>query len=107
MPKAETKTFASLRDKILSQNGKDYWLVSKNTRTRRSFAIWSRRSIRTRSKRGQQPEPPQFVKVMGASLALAGLSGCVIQRRKRSFLCPPRRGHAAGQSELLRDGNVA
>ncbi|MEP6787887.1 MAG: TAT-variant-translocated molybdopterin oxidoreductase, partial [Acidobacteriota bacterium] len=81
MASPESKTnFASLRDNILLQNGKEYWRSIEehaDTPEFRKFIVeeypheieeWDN-SLSRRN----------FVKVMGASLALAGLSGCVIQ----------------------------
>jgi molybdopterin-containing oxidoreductase family iron-sulfur binding subunit len=81
MTAADSKnSFANLKQKILSSSGKDYW------RSIEEFID----SPHYRENVG--PEFPEnadtwddslsrrnFLKVMGASLALAGLSGCVIQ----------------------------
>lgn len=69
-----------MRDTILSQSGKDYWRsVEEFTGTpefeekiKGEFPIGAEVKDDSLSRRN-------FVKVMGASLALAGLSGCVIQ----------------------------
>src|SRR5438477_12581808 len=81
MASRESKTkFALMRDRILSLNGKEYWRSLEehaDTPEFREFVAqeypheieeWDN-SLSWRS----------FVKVMGASLALAGLTGCVIQ----------------------------
>src|SRR5215203_883077 len=82
MPSKDSKTnFALLREKILGKNGKDYWRSIEEFVDAPEFAeyvkyehpeqadTWDDNSLSRRN----------FVKVMGASLALAGLSGCVIQ----------------------------
>lgn len=81
MPSKESKTnFALLREKILGKNGKDYW---------RSVEEYVDAPEFIEHLKYEHPEQADtwdnglsrrnFVKVMGASLALAGLSGCVIQ----------------------------
>ena len=72
--------FASVRDKILSQSGKEYWRSVEEFVDTPEFEKFVA---------GEFPHEVEnwdnslsrrnFVKVMGASLALAGLSGCVIQ----------------------------
>lgn len=82
MPSQESKqNFASIRDKILSNSsGKEYWRSVEEFVDAPEFAEFVK---------GEFPEQADtwnngldrrnFIKVMGASLALAGLSGCVIQ----------------------------
>ena len=81
MPSPESKKdFAQTREMILSQSGKQYW---------RSIEEFAGSPEFEDKVRGEFPvnvenwDPSltrrNFVKVMGASLALAGLSGCVIQ----------------------------
>ena len=81
MPTPESKqNFALLRDKILSQEGKEYWRSVEEYVDAPEFKEFVSREYpheietwdSTLSRRN-------FVKVMGASLALAGLTGCVIQ----------------------------
>ncbi len=81
MPSSESKKgFAQSREMILSQSGKQYW---------RSVEEFAGSPEFEDKIKGEFPvnvenwDPSltrrNFVKVMGASLALAGLSGCVIQ----------------------------
>jgi molybdopterin-containing oxidoreductase family iron-sulfur binding subunit len=81
MPSPESKKgFAQTREMILSQSGKQYW---------RSVEEFAGSPEFEDKIKGEFPvnvenwDPSltrrNFVKVMGASLALAGLSGCVIQ----------------------------
>lgn len=81
MPTPESKqNFALLRDKILSTDGKEYWRSVEEYVDAPEFKEFVSREYpheieswdSTLSRRN-------FVKVMGASLALAGLTGCVIQ----------------------------
>ncbi|MBP9937096.1 MAG: TAT-variant-translocated molybdopterin oxidoreductase, partial [Pyrinomonadaceae bacterium] len=81
MSSSETKTtFASLRDKILSQNGKDYWRsIEEHADTPEFKEFISQEYPHEIEEWDNSLSRRNFVKVMGASLALAGLSGCVIQ----------------------------
>ena len=81
MSSSETKTtFASLRDKILSQNGKNYWRsIEEHADTPEFKEFISQEYPHEIEEWDNSLSRRNFVKVMGASLALAGLSGCVIQ----------------------------
>jgi len=81
MPSQESKqTFASLRDKILSQNGKEYWRsIEEHADTPEFKEFISQEYPHEIEEWDNSLSRRNFVKVMGASLALAGLSGCVIQ----------------------------
>ena len=81
MPSQESKNnFAEMREKILAESGKDYWRsVEEYSDTpefeelvKGEFPVYAETWDDSLSRRN-------FIKVMGASLALAGLSGCVIQ----------------------------
>ncbi len=81
MPSSASKTnFASLRDKILSQNGKQYWRsIEEHADTPEFRDFIAEEYPHEIEEWDNSLSRRNFVKVMGASLALAGLSGCVIQ----------------------------
>ncbi|MEO6655993.1 MAG: TAT-variant-translocated molybdopterin oxidoreductase, partial [Pyrinomonadaceae bacterium] len=72
--------FASLRNKVLSQNGKEYWRsIEEHADTPEFRDFISEEYPHEIEEWDNSLSRRNFVKVMGASLALAGLSGCVIQ----------------------------
>src|SRR5215213_8623252 len=72
--------FALMRDKILSQSGKDYWRSVDEFIDAPEFEEFVKREYPVHSEDWDNAVSRRtFVKLMGASLALAGLSGCVIQ----------------------------
>ncbi len=81
MPSSSSnQTFALLRDKILSQNGKEYWRsIEEHADTPEFREFIAEEYPHEIEEWDNSLSRRNFVKVMGASLALAGLSGCVIQ----------------------------
>ncbi|MBX3288728.1 MAG: TAT-variant-translocated molybdopterin oxidoreductase [Acidobacteria bacterium] len=82
MPNQETSSgFASLRKKILAENtGKDYWRSVEEFVDAPEFKEYINREFPDQAEGWDDKlNRRNFIKVMGASLALAGLSGCVIQ----------------------------
>lgn len=81
MPSPDSKiNFALLRDRILSQNGKEYWRSLEEYADTPEFKEFvSREYPHEIEEWDNSLSRRNFVKVMGASLALAGLTGCVIQ----------------------------
>lgn len=81
MPSPDSKiNFALLRDRILSQNGKEYWRSLEEYADTPEFKEFvSREYPHEIEEWDSSLSRRNFVKVMGASLALAGLTGCVIQ----------------------------
>lgn len=81
MTSKDSKTnFALLRDKILGQSGKKYWRSVEEFVDAPEFAEFVKEEYPTHAEEWDNSlSRRNFVKVMGASLAFAGLSGCVIQ----------------------------
>ncbi|HUR98864.1 MAG TPA: TAT-variant-translocated molybdopterin oxidoreductase [Pyrinomonadaceae bacterium] len=69
-----------MRDKILSQSGKDYWRSVDEFVDAPEFEEFVKREYPVHSEDWDNAVSRRtFVKLMGGTLALAGLSGCVIQ----------------------------
>ena len=81
MPSQDSKNnFALMRDKILSQSGKDYWRSVDEFVDTPEFEEFVKREYPVHSEDWDNAVSRRtFVKLMGGTLALAGLSGCVIQ----------------------------
>jgi MoCo/4Fe-4S cofactor protein with predicted Tat translocation signal len=81
MSSPESKqNFALMRDKILSENGKEYWRSLEEFVDAPEFEEFVKREYPVHSEDWDKSfNRRTFVKLMGGTLALAGLSGCVIQ----------------------------
>jgi MoCo/4Fe-4S cofactor protein with predicted Tat translocation signal len=81
MPSKDSqKNFALLRDRILEKSGKDYWRSVEEFVDAPEFEEFVKREYPTQAEEWDNSVSRRnFIKVMGASLAFAGLSGCVIQ----------------------------
>ena len=81
MPSKDSKTnFALLRDRILQKSGKDYWRSVEEFVDAPEFEEFVTREYPQHAETWEDGlSRRNFIKIMGASLALAGLSGCVIQ----------------------------
>lgn len=81
MPSKDSqKNFALLRDRILEKSGKDYWRSVEEFVDAPEFEEFVKREYPSQAEEWDDSfSRRNFIKIMGASLALAGLSGCVIQ----------------------------
>src|SRR3954463_14782184 len=73
--------FALMRDRILSKGGgKQFWRSLEELSDSPEFQEFVEREYPQHAEEWNDPvERRTFLKLMGASLALAGLSGCVFQ----------------------------
>ena len=78
--KDKNQSFASLRKQVLAQNGKEYWRSVEEYADTPEFAELVKQEYPSHAESWDDSlSRRNFIKVMGASLAFAGLSGCVIQ----------------------------
>ncbi len=78
--KDSKSNFALLRDQILQQNGKQYWRSVEEFVDAPEFEEFVKEEYPAHAEEWDNSlSRRNFVKIMGASLAFAGLSGCVIQ----------------------------
>ena len=72
--------FALMRDRILATQGKEYWRSLEEFADTDEFHEFIQREYPENAEEWNDPVGRRtFLKIMGASLALAGLSGCVYQ----------------------------
>ncbi|HEV7644545.1 MAG TPA: TAT-variant-translocated molybdopterin oxidoreductase [Pyrinomonadaceae bacterium] len=80
------KNFALLRERILDQQGKEYWRSLEEFVDAPEFEEFVNREFPQHSEEWSDPVSRRsFIKLMGASLALAGVSGCVIQPPEKAI----------------------
>ena len=81
MSSKDSKTnFALLREKILQKSGKDYWRSVEEFAGAPEFDQFVKEEYPQHAEEWEDGlSRRNFIKVMGASLAFAGLTGCVIQ----------------------------
>ncbi len=105
MPSPESKqNFALLRDKILSQNGKEYWRSVEEFVDAPEFEEFVAREYPHEIEEWDDTlSRRNFVKVMGASLAFAGLTGCVIQPAEKivPYVQNPSEGTLPGKPSFF------
>jgi molybdopterin-containing oxidoreductase family iron-sulfur binding subunit len=83
MSKDRHINFALLRDRVLARSersGKEYWRTLEEMTDSPEFEEFVAREFPQHAEEWHDPvERRAFLKIMGASLALAGLSGCAVQ----------------------------
>jgi MoCo/4Fe-4S cofactor protein with predicted Tat translocation signal len=81
MPSQDSQTnFALMRDRILATQGQQYWRSLEELADSEEFHEFIQREYPQQAEEWDDPVGRRtFLKLMGASLALAGLSGCVYQ----------------------------
>jgi MoCo/4Fe-4S cofactor protein with predicted Tat translocation signal len=104
MPSPESRqTFASVRDNILALDGKEYWRsLEEHADTPEFRRLIAEEYPHEIEEWDNNLSRRNFVKVMGASLALAGLSGCVIQPPEKIVpYVTPQEGMLPGKANFF------
>jgi MoCo/4Fe-4S cofactor protein with predicted Tat translocation signal len=82
--KESTPNFASLRERVLGKSGKEYWRSIEEYVDAPEFEEFVKREYPAHAEEWDKSlNRRNFLKVMGASLAFAGLTGCVVQPTER------------------------
>ena len=82
--KESTADFASLKAKVLGKSGKEYWRSIEEYVDAPEFEEFVKREYPAHAEEWDSSlNRRNFLKVMGASLAFAGLTGCVVQPTER------------------------
>src|SRR5918997_6735879 len=81
MPSKDSHTnFALMRERILATQGKEYWRSLEELTDSDEFREFVEREYPQQAEEWNDPVGRRtFIKLMGASLALAGLTSCVYQ----------------------------
>jgi MoCo/4Fe-4S cofactor protein with predicted Tat translocation signal len=85
-------TLAGVREKLANQKGKKFWRSVDELADSPDFAELVNKEFPSQASEWIDPVSRRgFLKVMGASMALAGLAGCTKQRMSRFIPTSQRR----------------